>query len=150
MKYFVNFRTEAGENPAFVEITAEAFAALANARNVLMTPRGFAIYHGRGKITGEAVRLGDDEAEWLQYLDVPVKALIPSDPLDQDAPMTVVEMTEQDATPDPVDPPEPNPIAPYVSISLDTVKWWRDLVDLNPADLAPRMDSFLRANGAIE
>ena len=32
-----------------------------------------------------------------------------------------------------------------VSIPLKTLKWWRELVDLNPADLAPRMDAYLTA-----
>lgn len=35
-----------------------------------------------------------------------------------------------------------------VSIPLKTLKWWRELVDLNPADLAPRMDQYL-ADAAI-
>ncbi len=32
-----------------------------------------------------------------------------------------------------------------VFIDLATLKWWRDLVDLNPADLAPRLDDRIRA-----
>lgn len=29
---------------------------------------------------------------------------------------------------------------PKAVIPLSTLKWWRELVDLNPQDLAPRMD----------
>lgn len=28
-------------------------------------------------------------------------------------------------------------------VPLDTLKWWRELVDLNPRDLAPRIDAVL-------
>lgn len=31
-------------------------------------------------------------------------------------------------------------LEPKAVIPLSTLKWWRQLVDLNPADLAPRMD----------
>jgi hypothetical protein len=33
---------------------------------------------------------------------------------------------------------------PMVSIPLSTLKWWRQLVDSNPQDLAPRMDAYIR------
>jgi hypothetical protein len=29
------------------------------------------------------------------------------------------------------------------TIPLTTLKWWRDLVDLNPQDLAPRLDRVI-------
>ncbi len=32
---------------------------------------------------------------------------------------------------------------PVVTVSLATLKWWRELVDLNPQDLAPRMDDVI-------
>lgn len=32
-----------------------------------------------------------------------------------------------------------------VLIDLETLKWWRELVDLNPADLAPRLDDRIAA-----
>jgi len=35
-----------------------------------------------------------------------------------------------------------------VSIGVDILKWWRQLVDLNPADLAPRLDAALSAHRA--
>lgn len=35
---------------------------------------------------------------------------------------------------------------PGVFIDLPTLKWWRELVDLNPADLAPRLDDRIRAS----
>lgn len=35
-----------------------------------------------------------------------------------------------------------------VSIGVDTLKWWRQLIDLNPADLAPRLDAALAAHRA--
>lgn len=28
-------------------------------------------------------------------------------------------------------------------VGIGTLKWWRELVDLNPQDLAPRIDSML-------
>lgn len=31
------------------------------------------------------------------------------------------------------------------TISVATLKWWRELVDLNPRDLAPRIDAALTA-----
>lgn len=31
-------------------------------------------------------------------------------------------------------------LEPKAVIPLSTLKWWRELVDLNPQDLAPRMD----------
>lgn len=31
-----------------------------------------------------------------------------------------------------------------VKIPVSTLKWWRELVDLNPQDLAPRIDAYLR------
>ena len=31
-----------------------------------------------------------------------------------------------------------------VTIPLNTLKWWRELVDLNPQDLAPRMDEIIK------
>lgn len=31
-------------------------------------------------------------------------------------------------------------LEPKAVIPLSTLKWWRQLVDLNPKDLAPRMD----------
>jgi hypothetical protein len=33
-----------------------------------------------------------------------------------------------------------------VSIPISTLQWWRDLVDLNPADLAPRIERALDDN----
>lgn len=35
-------------------------------------------------------------------------------------------------------------------ISLQTLKWWRELVDLNPADLAPRLDAVIAARAALK
>lgn len=32
-----------------------------------------------------------------------------------------------------------------IRVPRRTLKWWRELVDLNPADLAPRMDALLAA-----
>ena len=32
-----------------------------------------------------------------------------------------------------------------VVVPRATLQWWRDLVDLNPQDLAPRMDAMLAA-----
>jgi len=32
-----------------------------------------------------------------------------------------------------------------VVITLKTLKWWRELVDLNPQDLAPRMDEIINS-----
>ena len=29
------------------------------------------------------------------------------------------------------------------SIPVDTLKWWRQLVDINPHDLAPRIDAYI-------
>ena len=34
-------------------------------------------------------------------------------------------------------------LEPKAAIPLTTLKWWRELVDLNPADLAPRMDQVI-------
>ena len=31
-----------------------------------------------------------------------------------------------------------------VKLNLSTLKWWRELVDLNPQDLAPRMDEIIK------
>lgn len=33
-------------------------------------------------------------------------------------------------------------------LDRQTLQWWRELVDLNPQDLAPRMDARLRALAA--
>ncbi|QEW27816.1 hypothetical protein RIdsm_03636 [Roseovarius indicus] len=30
---------------------------------------------------------------------------------------------------------------PHATVPLSTLRWWRELVDLNPADLAPRLDA---------
>lgn len=32
-----------------------------------------------------------------------------------------------------------------VVVPRETLKWWRELVDINPQDLAPRMDAMLAA-----
>lgn len=32
-----------------------------------------------------------------------------------------------------------------VFVELNTLKWWRELVDLNPGDLAPRLDARIRS-----
>lgn len=32
------------------------------------------------------------------------------------------------------------------SVPVSTLKWWRELIDLNPQDLAPRIDVFLAAS----
>jgi hypothetical protein len=29
-------------------------------------------------------------------------------------------------------------------IPVKTLKWWRELVDLNPQDLAPRLDQYIK------
>lgn len=34
---------------------------------------------------------------------------------------------------------------PISEIPLSTLKWWRQLVDLNPSDLAPRLDEKINA-----
>lgn len=34
---------------------------------------------------------------------------------------------------------------PSVQVSVETLRWWRQLVDLNPQDLAPRIDELLSA-----
>lgn len=37
----------------------------------------------------------------------------------------------------------------HVRIPLSTLRWWRELVDANPTDLAPRIDAAMaRATGA--
>ena len=33
---------------------------------------------------------------------------------------------------------------PKAVIPLSVLKWWRELVDLNPDDLAPRMDAQIK------
>ena len=38
---------------------------------------------------------------------------------------------------------------PTVIVSLSTLKLWRELVDLNPGDLAPRMDERIRECEAL-
>jgi hypothetical protein len=35
-------------------------------------------------------------------------------------------------------------LEPKAAIPLSVLKWWRELVDLNPADLAPRMDAAIK------
>ena len=35
-------------------------------------------------------------------------------------------------------------LEPKAVIPLTVLKWWRELVDLNPADLAPRMDEYIK------
>lgn len=40
--------------------------------------------------------------------------------------------------------------AGMVLVPRETLKWWRDLVDLNPADLAPRIDRMLAAAPAAQ
>ena len=35
--------------------------------------------------------------------------------------------------------------AGYVVVPVKTLEWWRELVDLNPQDLAPRMDARIKA-----
>ena len=32
-------------------------------------------------------------------------------------------------------------LEPKAVVPLSVLKWWRELVDLNPADLAPRLDA---------
>lgn len=32
---------------------------------------------------------------------------------------------------------------PSVTVTVETLRWWRELVDLNPQDLAPRIDAYL-------
>lgn len=36
------------------------------------------------------------------------------------------------------------PDEPMATVPLSTLRWWRELVDLNPADLAPRLDERIR------
>ena len=36
------------------------------------------------------------------------------------------------------------PRDPIATMPLSTLKWWRELVDLNPQDLAPRMDEVIK------
>lgn len=39
-------------------------------------------------------------------------------------------------------------MATHATIPLSTLRWWRELVDANPADLAPRIDAAIkRATG---
>lgn len=33
----------------------------------------------------------------------------------------------------------------WVTIPIETLQWWRELVDQNPPDLAPRMDRYLKS-----
>lgn len=35
-------------------------------------------------------------------------------------------------------------LEPQATIPLSVMKWWRELVDLNPQDLAPRMDQIIQ------
>ena len=42
-------------------------------------------------------------------------------------------------------PTPPAAASDFVSIPRASLKWWRELVDINPADLAPRIDAYLTA-----
>lgn len=35
-------------------------------------------------------------------------------------------------------------LEPKAVVPLSTLKWWRELVDLNPGDLAPRLDAQIK------
>lgn len=39
-------------------------------------------------------------------------------------------------------------LSPVAQLSLNTLRWWRELVDTNPGDLAPRIDAAIAAQAA--
>lgn len=52
----------------------------------------------------------------------------------------------RDSSSNPESPSQPPQQADTITITRTRLKHWRELVDINPADLAPRMDQVLNEN----